>query len=130
MALAPYSARVTTTRSPGAQWERVDSEVPAPGRRVDHGDLGGVGADELGDGGIGAVDATVGLRLPARFVAADLGLTAQMAEHGVEHRRRSERGTGVVEVRDLLAAGGKGAGRGDVDPRHGRTVPASISRRS
>ena len=56
MALAPYSARLISTRSCGSMRQRVHGHVPGPGGGVDQRDLVGVGADELGERGVGALE--------------------------------------------------------------------------
>ena len=59
-------------------------------------DLRRLGADELGEGGVGALDLRRGLL--GRLVAAGRRLELEVADDGVEHRLGEQRRAGVVEV--------------------------------
>ena len=52
------------------------------------------------------------------LVPADLGLAAQVGDHGVGDLGRWEGGAGVVEVRDVRGPRGVAAGSFDVERRH------------
>ena len=67
----------------GLEGEAVERHVPGAGGVLDHRDLVGAAADELGDGGVGVLD-LLGCGFGG-LVAADLGLAAQVGDDGVGH---------------------------------------------
>ena len=87
--------------------------------------LGGLAADEPGDGVVGVFDLLVGLG--GGLVPADLGLAAQVADDGLGDLGRGQCGAGIVEVRDVrgprcVASGSLDVERGHVHDRSSRWV--------
>jgi len=97
----------------------VEGHIPGPGRAVGERDLGGIRPDQGPDG---LVDA---LELPGNsgsgFVATHLGLEAKVLDDPIHHHLGHQRGTGVIEVQDVVAARCLSSRPGDVD-HHGLSV--------
>ena len=121
MALVPYSARVSTIRSPGPTGKARTAAFHAVVLDSTSAMSSGRGADELGRSPRRCGPAR-GRRL-GRLVAPDLGLELEVADDGVEDGLGEERGAGVVEVQHPLAAGREGPGLVHVEGRHRRSVP-------
>ena len=100
----------------GREREPVEGHVPGAGGVLHDRYLGGLAADEPGDGVVGVFDLVVGFG--RGLVAADLGLAVQVGDHGVGDLGRRQGGAGIVEVRDVRGPRGVAAGSLDVERRH------------
>ena len=99
----------------GPERDRVERQVPGHGGVLDQRDLLTLAVDQAGDrivDGLAAVVGGVG-----RLIAADGGFPLEMADLRLEHRRRHQRGAGVVEMQDLRRARSVAAGAREID-RH------------
>jgi hypothetical protein len=96
--------RHLSDRLAGVQRQRVEGHVPGAGGVLDQGDLLAARAQQLGDGVVGVLE-----RLPlggGGLVAADGRLQAQMVDDRFRHRLGRQRGSRVVQMDDVPAAGG------------------------
>jgi len=114
-------------QDPVAALEREGVEGHVPGARGARreGDLLRTRAEQLGRGAVEALDRR--LVLLVRLVAAHARLELEVSNDSVQHQLRRQRGSGVVEMRHVLAPGRLAAGARDVDHAVGITATPGSS---
>ncbi len=105
--------------------ERVERHVPGPGGVLDDRDLVARAAEQAGDAVVGRLDPVV--LAGGRLVAADPRLELEVLDHRLQHDVRHQRGAGVVQVDDSLAARRLGPGLRDVEAHSSAGASGSSS---
>ena len=109
----------------GLQRDRGERDVPRDRRALHQGDLVAVGADERRDRVVHGLDPLGRLRLG--LVRADLRLAPQVRDDRVGDHLRTQRAAGVVQVGDVLDAGGVSADAVQID-RHAGSLGGADQR--
>ena len=97
--------------------ERVEGHVPGAGGVLDDRDLVARAAEQAGDAVVGRLDPVV--LASGSLVAADPRFQLEVLDHRLQHHVRHQRGAGVVQMDDPLAARRLGAGLLDVEVEPG-----------